>query len=98
MLLTLCILPLFGVATICFIDKSRTILIRNFSLIWSLVVLNATFCLLFFFDPANTKFQLVSSIGWLKSLNINFILGLDGLALFFLLLTAFLIPVCVLLC
>ena len=98
MLLLLCILPLFGSIVLCFLDKSKISLIRNFSLIWSLIILNLSFCLLFFFDPASTSFQLITSIGWLKTMNINIILGLDGLALFFILLTAFLIPVCILLC
>jgi NADH-quinone oxidoreductase subunit M len=54
--------------------------------------------LLFFFDPAATHFQLMETIPWFRSLNINLVLGIDGLGLIMILLTAFLIPVCIMLC
>ena len=98
MLLTLCLLPLLGAFILCFIDRSRIVFIRNFSLIWSLIILNVAACLLLYYNPAGAEFQLITHVRWLQPFNINLILGLDGLALFFIILTAFLIPVCVLLC
>lgn len=98
MLLLLICLPLFGCVFLLFIDKVNHKFIRNFSLFWSLVILNYTFLLLFFFDPCSTDFQLLTKSLWLNSININVFFGIDGLALVFIQLTAFLLPVCVLLC
>jgi NADH:ubiquinone oxidoreductase subunit 4 (subunit M) len=62
MLLFLISLPLFGCFVLSFIDKTKQGLIRNFSLFWSLIILNISFSLLFFFDPTATHFQLMEVI------------------------------------
>ena len=54
--------------------------------------------LLFFFDQTVSDFQFIYKNNWLNSININIIFGLDGLGLMLVLLTAFLIPTCILLC
>lgn len=48
------------------------------------------------FDPSTAKFQFVESLRWLPYENINFYLGIDGISLFFVILTTFLIPICIL--
>jgi len=53
--------------------------------------------LLIFFDPTSTQFQLVEEVKWISFSNFNVILGIDGLSLFMLILTGFLIPICILL-
>jgi len=57
MLLLLITLPLIGCFVLAFVDKTQLHFIRNFSLFWSLVILNVSLSLLFFFDPASTQFQ-----------------------------------------
>tara|TARA_B100000795_G_scaffold93553_1_gene68448 strand:- start:1656 stop:1817 length:162 start_codon:yes stop_codon:yes gene_type:complete len=52
---------------------------------------------LFVFDPTSSGFQLFCSVDWLVLANSNVVLGIDGIALFMIILTAFLIPVCILL-
>jgi NADH:ubiquinone oxidoreductase subunit 4 (subunit M) len=98
MLLCLIILPLIGCFVLCFVNKSELSFIRNFSLFWSLVILNFSVSLLFFFDPASTQFQFLKITSWFSLFNLNFSLGIDGLALVLILLTALLIPVCIMLC
>jgi proton-translocating NADH-quinone oxidoreductase chain M len=65
-----------------------------------LVISSLTFILsLFawiFFDPSSTKFQFVYDAPWLGTSNIHLILGIDGISLFFVILTTFLIPICLL--
>jgi len=68
-----------------------------FSLVWSFFVFNMSLLLLLRFDACITQFQFVTTWHWLGFLNISFTLGIDGIALFMVLLTTFLIPVCVLL-
>lgn len=98
MLLPLLISPLVGCVVLSFIDKTNHKLIQNFSLFWSLVVLNFSFLLLFFFDQTTPEFQFIFECFWLNSVNINLIFGLDGLGLLMILLSSFLIPTCILLC
>jgi proton-translocating NADH-quinone oxidoreductase chain M len=48
------------------------------------------------FNQATSEFQCVREFFWLPGLNINFTLGLDGISVFFVLLTTLLIPLCLL--
>ena len=48
------------------------------------------------FDNSTPKFQFLESFDWLSALNISISLGIDGISLFFVLLTTFLIPACIL--
>lgn len=48
------------------------------------------------FDSANPDFQFVEKHEWLPSLGISYHMGVDGISLFFVLLSTFLTPVCIL--
>ena len=48
------------------------------------------------FDPSVAGFQFVESAPWLSELGINYKLGVDGLSVLFVLLTALLMPICIL--
>lgn len=48
------------------------------------------------FDQTRASFQFTYSIFWLARINIDFSLGVDGLSLFFIVLTTFLMPLCLL--
>ena len=48
------------------------------------------------FDGTSAEFQFVEQSGWLKPLGINYHVGVDGISMFFVLLSAFLTPVCIL--
>lgn len=65
-----------------------------------LLISSLTFILSLFawilFDPSSTKFQFVYDAPWLGTSNIHLILGIDGISLFFVILTTFLIPLCLL--
>jgi NADH-quinone oxidoreductase subunit M len=49
-----------------------------------------------FFNESTSKLQFVQEFGWFSSLNIHLLFGIDGISLFFLLLSTFLIPICLL--
>ena len=59
----------------------------------------ATFLLSLFlwwqFDPASADFQFVEHASWLPQYNISYHMGVDGISLFFVLLSTFLTPICV---
>jgi proton-translocating NADH-quinone oxidoreductase chain M len=93
---TLILLPLVGSLLISFMPASSERAIK----VGGLVISSLTFILsLFawiFFDPSSTKFQFVYDAPWLGTSNIHLILGIDGISLFFVILTTFLIPICLL--
>jgi NADH-quinone oxidoreductase subunit M len=47
------------------------------------------------FDPTRAEFQLVERADWLPGFNIAYHMGIDGISLFFVLLSTFLTPICV---
>ena len=98
MLFTIILLPLISCFFLSFVNKNNYVFVRNFGLFSSLVILNICCTLLFFFDPTATYFQFIEISNWFDIININFILGVDGLALLMIILTAFLVPICILLC
>jgi NADH-quinone oxidoreductase subunit M len=63
-----------------------------------LLILNVCCGLLFFFDPTVEHFQFLELNYWFSIININCIFGVDGLALILIILTAFLTPICIMLC
>lgn len=48
------------------------------------------------FDPEQAGYQFVENAPWLESLGISYKMGVDGLSVLFVLLTAFLMPICIL--
>lgn len=88
--------PVLGSITLLFIPNSRIRLIRLIGLCFSLITFLYSLVLWIQFDPSTAKFQFVESLRWLPYENINFYLGIDGISLFFVILTTFLIPICIL--
>nr|QPK67108.1 NADH dehydrogenase subunit 4 [Pelargonium myrrhifolium] len=88
--------PLIGILALLFIPNSRIRLIRMIGLSSSLLTFLYSLVLWIEFDPSTAKFQFVESFRWLPYSNLSLSLGLDGLSLFFVILTTFLIPICIL--
>nr|BCX55446.1 NADH dehydrogenase subunit 4 [Scopelophila cataractae] len=88
--------PLLGSIILFVIPNPRIRLIRSIGLCTSLITF--LYSLLFWiqFDNSTAKFQFVETIRWLPYSNINFYIGIDGISLFFVVLTTFLIPICIL--
>ena len=98
MLSILLFMPLFGILTNFFIVKKKYQKnLKTFSLLWSLIIFNTSILLLCFLNLSSYQFQLIGDILWFFSSNTNILIGLDGLSYFMILLTTFLIPICLLL-
>ena len=99
---TLLILPICGVFVLLFTPANSTQFIRLFALSLSLLNFILSIFLWIGFDNSSAQFQYVENISWLPFLgglssnNMNFSLGIDGISLFFILLTTFLVPACLL--
>lgn len=92
-------LPLIGALLIALISGEEGHVAKNAkyaALFTSTLVFIISLLLLKNFDPAVTDFQFVEKMEWLPSLGINYHMGIDGISLFFVMLSTFLTPICVL--
>ena len=88
--------PLLGSLLVSIIPDSKIRTIRSVGLCTSLLIFIYSLFFWIQFNNSTAKFQFVETIHWLPFSNINFVLGLDGISLFFVILTTFLVPVCIL--
>lgn len=96
LLLTILFLPLLGASLLLFVPAKEVKLIRNFGLIISLCTFVLSLFLWIQFDYSTAKFQFLESFPLPVGPNISFTIGIDGISLFFIILTTFLVPVCLL--
>nr|QWK44927.1 NADH dehydrogenase subunit 4 [Pseudochorda nagaii] len=96
LLISLFLILVIGIVGLIFIPSSQKLMMRQFAL----GVSSSTFVLSLFlwlgFDQSTSKFQFVVDSLWLPLSNINLILGVDGISLFFILLTTLIFPLCLL--
>ncbi|ADG87024.1 NADH-quinone oxidoreductase subunit M [Thermobispora bispora] len=71
-------------------------LAKQFTLVISLVVLALALAMAREFDPNGDRFQFTETYAWIPSFGIHFSVGVDGIALVLILLSAVLVPVVVL--
>ena len=101
-LTTITFLPLVGAAMILFFMKGEeSVVSQNAKLaaFWtSLVTLLLSVSLLFHvdYDPSVAGYQLTEKASWLPAMGINYKMAIDGISLPFILLTALLTPLCIL--
>lgn len=88
--------PVLGSIILLLIPNSRIRLIRLIGLCASLITFLYSLVLWIQFDPSTAKFQFVERLRWLPYENIHYYIGIDGLSLFFVILTTLLIPICIL--
>ena len=88
--------PALGALVLLCVPSVQTRLIRILGLSISCTTFVLSLLLWVFFDHSTAKFQFVDAIDWLPFLNMHFYIGIDGISLFFILLTTFLVPFCLL--
>jgi NADH-quinone oxidoreductase subunit M len=69
---------------------------RSAALITSLVTFLVSLLLWVHFDPTKAGFQFEEKLAWIPALNIGYHMGIDGISLFFVLLSTLLTPICIL--
>jgi len=95
-LLLLLAIPLIGAGIISLLPSESVRLIRSLGLCTSLLTFLVSLFVWICFDNSTAKFQFVVECPWLPFSNMNFYLGIDGISLFFVVLTTFLVPACLL--
>src|SRR5437879_4039351 len=89
-------LPLAGVVALLAwprIDDRRT---RPVALVTTLLTFASSIGILAGFDRGHSGFQLVDQANWVSQIHLQYILGVDGISLWLVLLTTFLFPIAVL--
>ncbi|MBI1237617.1 MAG: NADH-quinone oxidoreductase subunit M [Alphaproteobacteria bacterium] len=75
-----------------FIEKNA----RGVALLTTLVTFALAIVVMIQFDPQNPGFQMVEYVPWFTELGMGYRMGVDGLSVLFVLLTAFLMPIAIL--
>ena len=92
-------LPLLGVFFILFIrgdDETIAKNARSTALLTSIFTFAASLYMYAAFDKSSANFQFIERLPWLPGFNISYKMGVDGISIFFILLSTFLTPICVL--
>ncbi|MGH7292366.1 MAG: NADH-quinone oxidoreductase subunit M, partial [Myxococcota bacterium] len=84
--------PMVGAAGVILLPSAARHLAKYAALVVSLVVLAIAVTLAVTFDPAGAQYQFVEDHAWIPSFGTGYILGLDGIALALVVLTAVLVP------
>ena len=85
-----------GLIVLLIIPSKEKKILKQVALTFSFIAF--VYSLLFWlnFDNLEPNFQFIEQCNWISETNINFYLGLDGISLFFIILSTFLIPLCLL--
>jgi len=92
-------LPLVGVLFLLFIRGSEETVARNAratALLTSVFTFALSLYMYAHFDKSSAAFQFIEQSSWLPGLDINYKMGIDGISVFFVLLSTFLTPICIL--
>ena len=90
------ITPLFGLFYILTIPSFDTQKCRIVALYTSCLTFIFSLSLWIYFDKSSPFFQFGKTLNWSSYLNFHYVLGIDGISLFFVLLTTFLTLLCIL--
>ena len=89
-------LPLVGAILLAFVPEVRDVLLRYGALAITLATFALSIPLLMEFDAAAPGFQLGSDLDWIPDWGISYTTGIDGISLWMVMLTTFLMPLGVL--
>ena len=92
-------LPIAGVLIILLIRGEQEVVDQNtkhMALYSSLFTFAFALFMYTRFDGSSAEFQFVEQSSWLKPLGINYHMGVDGISMYFVMLSAFLTPICIL--
>jgi len=87
------LLPLFGAGLVMLVPREEEALHRGLGLLFTLATFFVSLLILPDFDATKAGFQLEVDKLWIEPLGIRFHLGIDGISLWLVLLTTFLMPV-----
>ncbi len=100
LLSTLLLQPIIGAIIIALLFRANSNFsnkyIRPFTLFITIINFIISLSLYYHFDRNSSGFQFVEKYDWIKQYGISYHLGVDGISIYFVLLTTFLMPLCIL--
>src|SRR3989337_1750526 len=96
LLSVLIFLPLAGVFLLVFLPKENHRLLRNVTFAVTLVDFRLSLPVAILFDGSTAAMQFVQKVPWIPQYGISYHVGVDGISLWLLLLTTFLMPITIL--
>jgi NADH-quinone oxidoreductase subunit M len=85
-------LPILGAIFVMCTPKTETTLHRGLGMTFSVITFLVSLLMLRYFNPKEAGFQLVFDVAWIPGLGAHFKTGVDGISVFLVLLTTFLMP------
>jgi NADH-quinone oxidoreductase subunit M len=89
-------LPLAGIFFILLIDRDKKATIRTIGMFFSILTFLISLLVFYSFSSGTSSMQFVEHLSWIPEFGIQYYLGIDGISLFMVLLTTFLMPICLL--
>ncbi|MCB0105821.1 MAG: NADH-quinone oxidoreductase subunit M, partial [Caldilineaceae bacterium] len=86
-------LPVLGAIVVLLVPGDATKKLISF--VWTLATFLISLGLWFYWDNSQAGMQFVEHIPWVPEFNLNYIMGVDGISLFLVLLTTLLMPIAV---
>jgi len=95
MLTLIIFIPLVAAVALLVMDRNNECLLRRVAFLAASISLVLSLAVWMQFDPADPGMQFVTRISWVKLMGINYQVGVDGISLFLVMLTAFLTVIAV---
>lgn len=95
-LISLLITPIIGILSLLMISPWNKLLLKQIALFFSSLTFILSLLLWVWFNNSLSQFQFSYKLLWISSFNFNLNLGVDGISLFFIILTTLLIFLCLL--
>jgi NADH-quinone oxidoreductase subunit M len=92
------VIPLAGTAAICLVPdtRSRDLVVKRIALVVTVITLGVISAMAANFTPGGPRFQFTQDYQWIPQFGVHYAVGVDGIALVLILMTAVLMPVVVL--
>ena len=88
-------IPLLGMIAVLLLPRESEELVKRVTLLFTLIPLALAVALFISYDRSTAGTQYVVNVPWIQAFNIQYHIGIDGLSVTLLLLTALLGPICV---
>ena len=89
-------IPLVGAAILMFAPRRQTGTLFSLALLTTVLALLWSLNIFYLFDGDSGEMQLVERLRWMPAFGIAYIVGIDGISIFLVLLTTFLMPIAIL--
>ncbi|MCX6136467.1 MAG: NADH-quinone oxidoreductase subunit M [Ignavibacteriales bacterium] len=85
--------PFLGILLLALVPKGKASIVKIVGIASSLLTFLLSLAVYWHFNPLSAELQFVEQLPWIHSLDMNYIVGVDGMSLLLLVLTTFLTPI-----